>query len=273
MIFPDLQMLVLAVLVFVPLERIFALRHEQGPLRNLWKLDTLYLLVNGTLIGFGSKAVLFLGLLLIGWLVPVALQAWVSSQPVWLQLPFLIILADLGFYSAHRMFHAVPWLWKFHSVHHSIEDMDWLAAHRVHPLDQSLTHGASFLPILALGFSTSAIVVYGVLYHWQSLFIHSNIKIELGPLGRIFASPRFHHWHHANHPEAFDKNFAGQLSFLDAIFGTLHMPAEKMPERYGTDAALPPTYVGQLLYPLQPSVPAPQDAVQTSDLSGLRRQP
>ena len=63
------------------------------------------------------------------------------------------ILADLGFYTVHRLFHKIPWLWKFHAVHHSIEEMDWLAADRVHPIDQIFTKGASLLPVFALGFA------------------------------------------------------------------------------------------------------------------------
>lgn len=252
MLVPDPISIILVVLVFVPLERLFALRHEQRILRNLWQLDTVYLLVNGAIIGFGLNLVLFGALMLTSQIVPKQFQSWVGAQPFWLQLPVLLLLSDLGFYTVHRMFHKVPWLWKFHAVHHSIEEMDWLAAHRVHPLDQILTKGASLLPVVALGFSAWPVAAYATIYHWQSLFIHSNVKINLGPLARIFASPRFHHWHHANHAEAFDKNFAAQLSFLDALFGTLHMPTEKMPRRYGTNTPVPQNYGPQLMFPFQP---------------------
>lgn len=257
MFVPDPISIILVVLVFVPLERLFALRHEQRVLRNLWQLDTVYLLVNGAIIGFGLNLVLFGALMLTSQIVPKQFQSWVGAQPFWLQLPVLLLLSDLGFYTVHRMFHKVPWLWKFHAVHHSIEEMDWLAAHRVHPLDQILTKGASLLPVVALGFSAWPVAAYATIYHWQSLFIHSNVKINLGPLARIFASPRFHHWHHANHAEAFDKNFAAQLSFLDALFGTLHMPTEKMPRRYGTNTPVPQNYGPQLMFPFQPEASEP----------------
>lgn len=257
MFLPDPLSIILVVLVFVPLERLFALRHEQRVFRNLWQLDTIYLLVNGAIIGFGLNLVLFGTLMLTPHIVPEQFRSWVGAQPFWIQLPVLLLLSDLGFYAVHRMFHKVPWLWKFHAVHHSIEEMDWLAAHRVHPLDQILTKGASLLPVFALGFSAWPVAAYAAIYHWQSLFIHSNVKISLGPLARIFASPHFHHWHHANHKEAFDKNFAGQLSLLDALFGTLHMPSEKMPRRYGTDTPVPKNYGPQLLFPFQPEASEP----------------
>ena len=128
--------------------------------------------------------------------------AAVQSQPLWLQVPEVLLVADIGFYLAHRAFHAVPFLWKFHSMHHSIEEMDWLAAYRVHPLDQILTKSASFLPVYALGFSDSAILLFVLIYKWQSVAIHSNSRIGLGPLKWLFASPQFHHWHHAKEPAA-----------------------------------------------------------------------
>ncbi|MBC8036811.1 MAG: sterol desaturase family protein [Rhizobiales bacterium] len=253
MIFPDPKMIILAVLVFVPLERLFALRRDQSILRSLWQLDSIYMLFNSAITGLGISVLLFTTLLLSPHLVPQEFRSWVGSQPVWVQLPVMILLADLGFYAIHRLFHKIPWLWKFHAVHHSIEEMDWLAAHRVHPVDQILTKGVSFLPVFALGFSAAPIAAYAFLYHWQSLLIHSNVRIGFGPIGRIFATPRFHHWHHANQPQAYDKNFAGQLSFLDAVFGTLHMPAANMPKRYGTDEPVPHSYGAQLMFPFQQS--------------------
>jgi sterol desaturase/sphingolipid hydroxylase (fatty acid hydroxylase superfamily) len=133
-------------------------------------------------------------------------------------------------------------------VHHSIEAMDWLAAHRVHPIDQILTKSASFLPVFALGFAMEPILIFALLYQWQSLLIHANTRIGFGPLRWIVASPHFHHWHHANDAAARDKNFAGQLSLLDLCFGTLHLP-RRAPERYGIDEAMPRSYLGQLAYP------------------------
>jgi sterol desaturase/sphingolipid hydroxylase (fatty acid hydroxylase superfamily) len=122
----------------------------------------------------------------------------------------------------------------------------------VHPIDQILTKGLSLLPVYALGFSTPATLLFVVLYHWQSLLIHSNVRIGFGPLRWILASPHFHHWHHANCPEALDKNFAGQLAFLDLLFGTLHMPPGRMPPRYGTEDPVPRSYLGQIAYPFLP---------------------
>jgi sterol desaturase/sphingolipid hydroxylase (fatty acid hydroxylase superfamily) len=137
--------------------------------------------------------------------------------------------------------------------------MDWLAAHRVHPVDQILTKAASLLPVFALGFSEAAIAIFAFTYQWQSVLIHANLKLDFGPLKWLVASPQFHHWHHANEKAAFDKNFAGQLPFLDALCGTLFMP-ERMPSKYGIDYPVPALYHEQLTYPLRPESRTPEPA-------------
>ena len=260
----DLKAILIVALIFVPLELLIPLRGEQKILRKHWFNDLLYLFLNGVLINFGMLVILGVTLAAIRFGMPVAVTGAVQSQPVWLQVAEVLLVADIGFYLAHRAFHAFPFLWKFHSVHHSIEEMDWLAAHRVHPLDQILTKTASLLPIFVLGFSDSAIFIFTLIYKWQALAIHSNTRLSLGPLNRIFASPQFHHWHHANEPEAYDKNFAGQIVLIDAICGTLFMP-DRMPRRLGTDNPVTDRYHEQLLYPFHGMLPS---ETQTASLAG-----
>ena len=69
-----------------------------------------------------------------------------------------------------------------HPIHHSIEELDWLAAARLHPIDKTLTKAASLLPIFALGFSEIAVGIYLMLYYWQSFLIHANVRIPFGTL-------------------------------------------------------------------------------------------
>lgn len=241
--------ILLAALIFMPLERLLAIHAGRKLFRRNWRVDLTHMLATGVMIRFGLVAVLVLGLQASDALTPDGLRGAVASQPVWLQFIEVLLIADLGFYLAHRTFHAVPLLWRIHSVHHSIEEMDWVAGHRVHPIDQILTKSVSLLPVFALGFDAVAVAAFALLYHWQSLLIHSNVRIDFGPLRWVLASPHFHHWHHANEPEAWDKNFAGQLPLWDMVFGTFHLPKGRMPTRYGLDAPVPDTYVGQLAYP------------------------
>lgn len=249
--FPDLRRLLLLVIVFVPAERLLSLRHGQKLLRRGWTNDLFYYLANGPIIGLGVSVIVLCTIVMSEWMMPASLRTAVASQPYWLQTLEIIVLADMGFYAAHVAFHKISWLWKFHAIHHSIEELDWLAAHRVHPVDQIITKGVSLLPIFALGFSELPIGIFAFVYGWHSILLHANIKINFGPLKWLLASPEFHHWHHANQRAAYDKNFAGQLSILDVVFRTAYMPKGKMPSRYGTHDPVPRTYFSQLIYPFQ----------------------
>ena len=256
--------ILLAALIFMPLERLLAIHSGRKFMRKLWRVDLTHLFATGILIQIGITSIFVLAVPASGYLIPADWRAAVASQPLWLQFIEILLIADLGFYLAHRTFHMVPALWRIHSVHHSIEEMDWIAGHRVHPVDQILTKTVSLLPVFALGFDTPAMVAFALLYHWQSLLIHSNVKVPFGPLRYVLASPHFHHWHHANQPEAWDKNFSGQLPLWDIVFGTLHLP-KGMPTRYGTDAPIPETYLGHLTYPL---VTITREPAQTPAQSG-----
>jgi len=239
---------IILALIFVPLERIFSL-HSQKIFRESWGTDTIYFFI-GYFIGRAGIALsIFLTFSLMGKLINPELQTKIASQPVGLQLLEAIIIADLGYYFAHRLLHTVPWLWQFHSVHHSIQQMDWLAAVRVHPCDQILTKLCQIIPLYLLGFSPEMFAVYAIFSAAIAFFIHSNIRLKFGLLKWIIATPEFHHWHHINEPKYYQKNFAAQLPWLDIIFGTLYMPVKKVPNKYGVPELIPTGYIGQLLYP------------------------
>ena len=236
-------------LIFVPLERIFPLRREQKALRDNWINDLIFWLLNGLLVRIGLVAIVVGAMQLGATIVPSSLRQAVGDMPLWLQLPLVILISDLGVYWVHRAFHMVPWLWRFHAVHHSIEELDWLAAARFHPIDVIATRAAGLIPIFCLGFSEAAISIYALLYHWQSVLLHSNLRVSFGPLSALIVSPQFHHWHHSSEREARDKNFASQLSFLDLLFGSFHLPRGRFPERYGIDEPMTQRFFRQLAYP------------------------
>jgi sterol desaturase/sphingolipid hydroxylase (fatty acid hydroxylase superfamily) len=108
----------------------------------------------------------------------------------------------------------------------------------------------AFLPIYFIGFSPLAVGIHVAIYQAQALLSHSNVRINFGPLKYIFASPEYHHWHHANQPEAYDRNFAAQLSIIDVVAGTMFLPKHRRPEKYGLTEHMPALYHQQLLYPV-----------------------
>jgi sterol desaturase/sphingolipid hydroxylase (fatty acid hydroxylase superfamily) len=249
--FFGLRGFLLACIIFIPLERLLSLHEGQRIFRKWWWNDLIYVFVNRLLITAGVGLLAYGVIVLTGWLMPARVQEAVAAQPYWLQVVEAIILADLGFYSAHRMFHSIPWLWKFHAVHHSIEELDWLAAARVHPIDQIVTKSMSVLPLYALGFAATPIGIFAAIYFWHSILVHANVRLNFGPLRWLIASPEFHHWHHANQREAYNTNYAGQLSILDKLFGTMYMPEGRIPDKYGVDDPVPNTYILHLIYPFK----------------------
>ncbi len=236
--------------VLLVLERLLPLHPGQKSLRPGWKVDLLHVFLSGTLIRVGATLAVLAASVFAVSIVPEAVRDAVRAQPDWLEFLELLILSDLCFYAAHRLCHAVPFLWRFHAVHHSSEHLDWLATYRVHPVDQILNSTLIALPVVVLGFSPVPLLIYALAYRVHSLLLHSNVRLDIGPLGLLLTSTRFHHWHHADQVEAHDRNFAGQLSIIDRLFGTHHAPGERsLPTRYGVGGAAPATYVGQLLEP------------------------
>jgi sterol desaturase/sphingolipid hydroxylase (fatty acid hydroxylase superfamily)/protein-S-isoprenylcysteine O-methyltransferase Ste14 len=237
--------------IFIPLERLFPLREGQKMLRRDWVNDLVYLLVNGFVVRAGFTllaAGLMLGLDAAFGAQPLPI---VAEMPLWAQVLAAIVIADIGYYAAHRICHTVPLLWKFHAVHHSIEEMDWLATHRVHPVDQIFTNMFALLPLWFLGFSVEAVMIYQLIYQAHALLLHSNIRIKFGPLKWLVASPEYHHWHHANERDAHNHNYAAQLSIIDLIAGTMFMPRKRRPQVYGLSEPMPQLYHQQLLHPFR----------------------
>jgi sterol desaturase/sphingolipid hydroxylase (fatty acid hydroxylase superfamily) len=247
----NLKAFLIVAIVFIPLERLRPVRPDMKLNRKGWKTDAAHMFLNGIL--YKGTMLVAIGALTFALdlraLDPV--REAVARQPDWLQAIEMLLLGDLGFYWAHRALHHFPVLWKFHSIHHSIEKLDWLAAYRTHVLDQSLVKATSMLPFIIFQFSEWALFVFFVTYQWQSILLHSNIALGFGPLSWLIASPNFHHWHHSNQREAYDKNFSGQLSLWDYVFGTAYLPKGQWPAVYGIDDPVPSGYIGQLLYPFR----------------------
>src|SRR5437588_12553677 len=144
-------------MVFRPLEVVFPARAGQRFFRPAWITDACFFLTHYT---FSGAAMLWLLSYLRGgldWLVPAGCREIMAQQPWWLQALEAILLSDFFMYWGHRLQHRVGFLWRFHAVHHSTEHLDWLAAHREHPLDSIYTMTLINLPPMVLGFPLETI--------------------------------------------------------------------------------------------------------------------
>ena len=237
--------------VLIPLEHLYPLREEKPVLRKGLAVDLLHFFVNPFLVYAALATFLALLSVVLIQFVPLAIREAVASQPYWLQLVEVFLLVEISAYLSHRLCHEVPFLWRFHSIHHTQDELDWLAAYHQHPVDIFITAGLAHIPIAILGFSPEAFVSLILFQKIYVGFLHANVDIDYGWLNRIIASPRFHHWHHADERIVYDQNYSATLSLLDVLFGSFHLPGEKFPEKYGASDSVPKSYLGQLLYPFR----------------------
>ena len=202
------RQLLLFVAILAPLELLFP-AHKQRPLRRGLVTDLFHFAVNPFLISAGSA------LLLAG--MAAVVPRVQTAQPWALQFAEIFVISEVLEYWVHRLSHTIPFLWRFHAVHHSNTELDFLAAHRQHPLEAIWLLGVANLPIVALGFDVEPILGFILFQKLYTAFLHANVRIGYGRFTLLVASPQFHHWHH---DLAARGNYAGTLSILDRIFGT-----------------------------------------------------
>ena len=178
-------------------------------------------------------------------------QTWASSLPLWVQVPLILLMADLLAYASHRLFHA-PWLWPFHAVHHSSTRVDWLSSVRLHPVNDVVSRIVQVLPLYWMGFSGVALAAFVPFLTFYALVLHANLNWTYGPFRFVIASPVFHRWHHTKEAEGLDRNFAGFFPFIDLAFGTFYMPPGREPREFGVAGdPVPVGLVPQLMYPFR----------------------
>ena len=216
--------------VFLPLERLWPRRREQPTFRAEWWTDLAWFFSSALLVQLTTFLVLSPATAL-GFAVVPAVQETMRALPIVVQFALIVLCADLVQYWIHRACHQVPFLWRFHAIHHSATTMDWLAGSRLHVVDAVLTRALVYVPSFVLGFDQGAIAVYLFFVVVQATLVHANVGWRLAGLERWLVTPRFHHWHHAESPP--DVNFAVHLPWLDRLFGTHHLPGDDWPERYG----------------------------------------
>ncbi len=239
-------------LVFVFLEKLLPLYKEQPIFRREWQTDLVHFLVNHLMVGLALVLVNYLVHRFFGWAVVPAVGAWVRQLPLWASLFLILLVADLMQYWTHRAYHEVPFLWRFHAVHHSTKVLDWLAGSRLHMLELIATRVSVLGPIYILGFSREVMDLYIVIVGFQAVFNHANVRLPWGPLRYVFVTPDFHHWHHSSERPALDRNYAAHFAFIDYLFGTAVKTTQQFPKEYGVlGDYMPPGFVRQQLFPFR----------------------
>ncbi len=248
-----LSVLFLAIL-FWPLETAFPARPGQRWLRPHWFTDVCFLL--GQYLVFNGLVFWLLNnfAYALDGFVPARFRQLVASQSWWLQAIEVVALSDFCVYWGHRLQHHLPLLWRFHAIHHSAQHLDWLAAHREHPIDTIYTLGLINLPAFLLGFPVGTLAGLVAFRTLWAIYIHSNVRLPLGPLRMLIGAPELHHWHHDRARDA--GNYGNISPLLDLLFGTYRCPDHE-PAAFGIREEIPPTYLRQMLHPFGISLGGP----------------
>jgi len=176
-----------------------------------------------------------------------------AAMPLWAQAIVFLVVSDFLLYWFHRMFHEGV-LWKYHAVHHSSEEVDWISAARFHPFNIVFGSVLVDVGLLLAGISPNVMLLVGPFTIAHSAFVHANLNWTLGPLRYVIATPIFHRWHHTYLAEGGMTNYAGTFPIWDILFGTWRMPQGQVPEVYGAeDPAMPMSFTGQMSYPFRQS--------------------
>ncbi len=250
-------LLALLLAIFVPLEWLGGL-HGTKLWRKQVGVDLCWYFINSlvpaTLLAFPLALLAdALGRLDLG-----GLYSTVGHWPLWLRVFLSLFVSDVGAYWGHRAMHSHRFLWRFHALHHSAEEMDWLVNTRAHPFDTVFVRLAALTPVYLLGLAQTGgaqldpavalLTIFGTIW---TFFIHADFRMRLGPLEKVVSTPAFHHWHHTKN-EYRDRNFSFVFPIIDKVFGTSWLP-QHWPSAYGISAKTPETLAGQFFGPLEPA--------------------
>lgn len=248
----------LSVLVW-GLELIFPWRKNQAAIREDFWLDAFYMFFNFflfSLIVYNSVSNVavelfndFLGLFGIENLVAIQVANW----PGWAQFLLMFIVADFIQWNVHRWLHHSPFLWEFHKVHHSVEQMGFAAHLRYHWMETVVYKSVQYIPLAMIGFGLDDFFILHIVTILIGHLNHANVKITYGPLKYILNNPVMHLWHHAKHlPEgSHGVNYGISLSLWDYLFGTAYIPSENENEPLGFENVeyFPKSFWQQITHP------------------------
>jgi sterol desaturase/sphingolipid hydroxylase (fatty acid hydroxylase superfamily) len=241
------------------LELAFPWRKNQPAIRTDFWLDGFYMFFNFflfSLIGYNAVSNVaveafndFLALFGINNLVAFQIASW----PVWSQFLLLFVVADFIQWNVHRWLHHSPWLWEFHKVHHSVEEMGFAAHLRYHWMETIVYKSVQYIPLSMIGFGLDDFFILHLVTILIGHLNHANVKITYGPLKYVLNNPVMHLWHHAKNIPAgiHGVNYGISLSLWDYLFGTAYIPNQNANEQLGFEdqETFPKTFLQQLTHP------------------------
>ena len=211
-----------------------AVEYQVGKRRGL-KLYTKEQSIASVIIAIGQRVISFIPLSLVGFLMYKAYGArlFELSPANWWYIPALFVGVEFAYYWFHRLSHEIRWLWATHSVHHSIEEMNFLAAYRFGWTSRISMGGLVYTPLCLIGFHPAHIVIMLAVNLMYQSWLHTNLIGKIPAIEGILNTPSAHRVHHAKNADYLDRNHGGVLMIFDRLFGTYVEEREDEPVEYG----------------------------------------
>jgi sterol desaturase/sphingolipid hydroxylase (fatty acid hydroxylase superfamily) len=147
----------------------------------------------------------------------------IVPSPAWLAIPSAVLLLDLTIYGQHVLFHAVPFLWRLHRMHHADLEFDVTTGLRFHPGEIVVSMLIKLAAVLVLGVPPVAVLVFEVVLNTTSLFNHGNVRLPAlldRVLRLLVVTPDMHRVHHSIDQRETDSNYGFNVPWWDRLFGT-----------------------------------------------------
>jgi ornithine lipid hydroxylase len=181
------------------------------------------------------------------------IAVWPSDWNLGVQVALALVVADVGTYVRHRLFHRSDFLWRFHRIHHSMTELYWIRSAYTHPVEQFFLLGAIMLPIAFLGAGEQVVAIVAFLFGLSGLLQHANVDARSSVLNYVFATPEVHRVHHAA-DERSRANFSAFFVWMDLLFGTYRRPsrsADPVGVGLAGETAFPTDFLSHLTLPFR----------------------
>ncbi len=178
---------------------------------------------------------------------------WPTEWSLLAQLLLACVVVEAFDYWPHRLMHEIPWLWRFHAIHHNPKRLYWLNATRAHPVEIAFRGFVNVIPMALLGAGEAVLALVSLTNAVVGLYQHANIDFKLGPLSWIFSVGEMHRWHHSVSVAEANNNYGSNFLFWDVVFGTRYRdPEREAPAEIGIEHDdLPSSWWGQLGAPFK----------------------
>jgi len=145
----------------------------------------------------------------------------IINFPIWIEIILTVIILDFIIWGQHFLSHKIPFVWRFHRMHHTDRDLDVTTAVRFHPFEIIFSMFIKITSIYILGASAIAVIIFEIMLNGMAMFNHANLRIPFrieNILRKFIVTPDLHRIHHSIYIDEHNKNFGFSLSIWDKIF-------------------------------------------------------